>query len=140
MEEIEVDPYDTMAKNQLSTDAYKGWELLWQNDHLVKSRDYWLAIDFLETFEDYKQLKKDLKPKRKTPNNPNPGDPRVHENSNGTVQTSPIRNQLKDVQQELRRLASELGLSPTAAANLKIMDNKDKDIIVKLLTPVNRAG
>lgn len=134
MAEVIEDEYDLKAKKELSAEAYKSWPLIWENSHLVKTRDYWLAVDFLETYEEYRLLKSKLKPKRGSKE-----DPRIHENSNGTVQTSPLKNQLKDIQIELRNLTKELALSPTSAANLKLLNDYDSKIISDILSPVRRG-
>lgn len=135
MTAIIEDEYDLKAKKELTAEAYKSWPLIWENTHLSKPRDYWLAVDFLETYEEYRFIKNKLKPKRGSKE-----DPRVHENSNGTVQTSPLKNQLKDIQIELRNLSKELALSPTAAANLKLLNDADSKIISGILSPVNRGA
>lgn len=134
MTEVLDDKWDIKAKKELSVEAYKHWELIWDNSHLIKSRDYWMVIDFVETFEEYRFIKKKLKVSARSKT-----DPRVHENSNGTVQTGPYKAQLKDIQIELRHLARELALSPTSAAALRILNDNERNTILDLLKPVDRG-
>lgn len=134
----ELDAFDKLAEKELGKVAFQTWSLIWENSHLEKTRDWMLVLQLIETFEEYKYLRNKLKPKRKTESNPNPKDPRIHENSNGTIQTHPYKAQLKDAQNDLRRIIADLGLSPISAASLKSLNEKELETIKNLIASPER--
>jgi phage terminase small subunit len=109
------------------------WDAIQEVSHIDEDRDSLLIWLLLDTLEEYKTLKSLLKKKRRKPGEPEPEDPRFHLNPNGTLQSAPVVNQLKEVRRDLVKQLSELALSPVSAARLTIMSDSDKDLILEAL-------
>lgn len=117
-------------KKTLSAKGKRIWELLIDSPTIVIERDFMLMTMLIETYEDYDELKKELK-KRK--NNRNLDNPRIHENPNGTIQTHPYVQQMREVRTDIKSLISQMGLSPISAAKLKLLDSSDAETIAEIM-------
>jgi hypothetical protein len=120
-------------RKSLGVNGKATWDSIQRIDHIDEDRDGILLWLLLETLEEYKDLKKLLVKKRRKPGEPEPADPRFHLNPNGTLQSSPVVNQIKEVRRDLVKQLSELALSPVSAARLTIMSDSDKELIIEAL-------
>lgn len=124
-----VDPFEEYKKT-LSAKGKRMWALLEEAPSVLMERDFLIISLLIESYEEYDDLKKELK-KRK--NDRNVENPRIHENPNGTIQTHPYVQQLREIRTDIKSLTAQLGLSPLSAAKLKIMNNSDAEIIAEVM-------
>ena len=117
-------------RNTLSAKGKKIWDIIIENQSVLIERDFLLISLLIESYEEYYEVKKELKKRRLNKEIENP---RIHENPNGTIQTHPYVQQLREIRTDIRGLISQLALSPLSAAKLKILDNTDAEIIADLL-------
>lgn len=89
----------------------KVWTFLWEEVGTLKDADRFVAMLFLDSWQDYLFLSKGIRSGTL---------PRVVTNPNGTVQSHPYWAQLKEVKVQLNTYLSSLGLTPADRARLFI--------------------
>lgn len=121
--DLNIDQNIDALRNSLSAKGKVMWDVIAENKNIELSRDCFLIIQLVEVFEEYNYLKTKIKKKR-NPKDPN-DDPRLHQNPNGTIQTHPFVQQLREARLDIKSLTAQLALSPAAAAKLRIIGTSD---------------
>ena len=128
-EKVEEDVFNEFKKT-LTAKGKRIWDIIAESPSVSIERDFLLISLLIETYEDYNDVQKELK-KRKS--NRGIDNPRIHENPNGTIQTHPYIQQMRELRTDIKSLIAQLALSPLSAAKLKLLDNSDAEVIADLL-------